>query len=153
MTKILQLKLEKVKETWRKFYTHELHEILLLTKYYSGDQITKNLKAGTCDTSVRGNGIGYMGLVRKSGGKNLLGKPSCGWENNNIMYAKATGWEGVYLIDLQQDREDSGAVVNTVMDLRDLYPLDTVRPVYRRGVSLLSENAFYIFNKEIYFII
>lgn len=34
------------------------------------------------------------------------------------MYAEVTGWESVYLIDLDQDREECRAVVNTAMDLR-----------------------------------
>jgi len=34
------------------------------------------------------------------------------------MYAEVTGWEGVYLIDVDQDREECREVVNTVMDLR-----------------------------------
>jgi len=68
---------------------------------------------------VGGGGNGYTVLVRKPGGKNHLEKPGCGWESN-IMYAKVTGWDGVYFINLDQDREESRAVVNTVMDLRDL---------------------------------
>ena len=34
-----------------------------------------------------------------------------------------------------------------------LYPLGTLRPLYRTGVSLLSRKSFYIFNQQIYFII
>ena len=50
MTKIFGLKMEKVTESWRKFHTDELHEILLVTKYFSADQIKKNKKDGACDT-------------------------------------------------------------------------------------------------------
>jgi thiamine phosphate synthase YjbQ (UPF0047 family) len=35
------------------------------------------------------------------------------------MFAKTTEWEGVYFIDLDQDREERRAVVKTVMDFRD----------------------------------
>ena len=33
------------------------------------------------------------------------------------------------------------------------WPLGTVRPLYRTGVSLSLEDAFFIFNQQIYFII
>jgi hypothetical protein len=55
-----------------------------------------------------------MILVRKPGGLT--------WKNlgvdGKLMYAEVTGWESVYLIDLDQDREECRAVVNTAMDLR-----------------------------------
>jgi hypothetical protein len=50
VTKIFELKLEKVTESWGKFHVHELHYVLLVTKYYSGDQITKNERNGACGT-------------------------------------------------------------------------------------------------------
>jgi hypothetical protein len=33
------------------------------------------------------------------------------------MYGEVTGWEGVYLIDVDQDREECRKVVNEAMDL------------------------------------
>jgi hypothetical protein len=53
------MKLEKVTESWRKFHADEFHYVLFVTKYYPGDQITKNESDGACGTL--GGGVMEMG--------------------------------------------------------------------------------------------
>jgi hypothetical protein len=44
--------------------------------------------------------------------------PRHGWEDNNKMDLRGTGWGGMDWIDLAQDRDQWRALVNTVMNLR-----------------------------------
>jgi hypothetical protein len=59
-------------------------------------------------------------LVGKPEGKRQLGIPGSGWEDNIRMDLRKTGWEVVEWIHLAQDRDQWRAVVNTVINLRDL---------------------------------
>jgi hypothetical protein len=68
-TKIFELKLEKVTESWRKFHADELREILLVTKYCSVDLITKNERVEACEFFLGGRGGGWKwlhGFVEKN---------------------------------------------------------------------------------------
>jgi hypothetical protein len=47
-----------------------------------------------------------------------LGRPSRRWEDNIKIDLQEVGWEGVDWIDMAQDRDRWGAVVNAVMNLR-----------------------------------
>jgi hypothetical protein len=60
----------------------------------------------------------YRILVEKPEGKRSLGLPRRGWVDNNKMDLREIGWDGMNWIDLAQDRDQSMAVVNTVMNLR-----------------------------------
>jgi hypothetical protein len=60
----------------------------------------------------------YRILVGKPEGKRPLGSPRRRWEDNIQMDLREIGWGGMDWIDLAQDRDQRGAVVNTVMNLR-----------------------------------
>jgi len=47
----------------------------------------------------------------------VLRKPSYRWENDTKMYLKEIDWDGVDWADLAQYRDNTWAVVNTVMNL------------------------------------
>jgi hypothetical protein len=57
-------------------------------------------------------------LVGKLGGKRPLKRPRRRWMDNIKMDLTETGWDGMDLIDLVQDRDQWRALVNTVMNLR-----------------------------------
>jgi hypothetical protein len=57
-------------------------------------------------------------LVGKPEGKRPLGRPRRRWVDNIKMDLREIGWDGVYWIDLAQDRDQWRDVVNTVMNLR-----------------------------------
>jgi hypothetical protein len=59
----------------------------------------------------------YRILVGKLEGKRQLGRPRRGWEDYIRMDLKEIGWGGMDWIDLAQDRDRWGAVVNTAMNL------------------------------------
>jgi hypothetical protein len=61
--------------------------------------------------------IGYRILEGKPEGKRPLGRPRRRWVNNIKMYLRETGWDGMDWIDLAQDRDQSRALVNTMMNL------------------------------------
>jgi hypothetical protein len=46
------------------------------------------------------------------------GRLRCRWEDNIKMDLRETGWSGMDLIDLAQDRDQWRALVNTVLNLR-----------------------------------
>jgi hypothetical protein len=57
-------------------------------------------------------------LLGKSEGKSQFVRPRFIWNDITKMGLQEFGWEGVYWIDLAQDREMWRAVVNAVMSLR-----------------------------------
>jgi hypothetical protein len=56
--------------------------------------------------------------VGKLEGKRALGRPTCRWVDNNKIDLREVEWDGMYWIDLSQDRDQWRALVNTVMNLR-----------------------------------
>jgi hypothetical protein len=62
----------------------------------------------------------YWILVGNPGGKRPLGRPRRTWVDNVKIDLRERGWEGVYLIDLAQDRDQWRALDNTVIHLRVL---------------------------------
>jgi hypothetical protein len=56
--------------------------------------------------------------VEKPEGKRPLGRPRRRWVDNIRIELRETGWDGVDLIDLAQDRDQWRALVNAVMKLR-----------------------------------
>jgi hypothetical protein len=60
----------------------------------------------------------YRILVGKPGGKGPLGRPRRRWVDSINMDLREIGWDGVDWIHLAQDRDQSRALVNTVMNLR-----------------------------------
>jgi transcription termination factor 2 len=55
--------------------------------------------------------------VGKPEGKRPLGRPRRRWGNNIKMDLREMGWDSVDWIDMDQDRDQWRAVVNTVMNL------------------------------------
>jgi len=88
----------------------------LLTKYYSGDQIKKNEMGWACGTNG-GEERCIQGLVGRSDGKRILGRPRRRWEDNIEVIFK--NWDGgTDWIDLAQDRDRWLTFVNAVINLR-----------------------------------
>jgi hypothetical protein len=56
--------------------------------------------------------------VGKPEGKRPLGRPRRRWVDNIKMDLREIGWDGVYWIELVQDRDQWRALLNTVMNLR-----------------------------------
>jgi hypothetical protein len=54
----------------------------------------------------------------KPDGKRPLGRPRRRWVDNIKMDLREIGWDGMYWIDLAQDRDQWRALMNTVMNLR-----------------------------------
>jgi hypothetical protein len=60
----------------------------------------------------------YRILVKKRERKTSLGRPRRRWVNNIKMYLREIGWDAVDWIDMDQDRDQLRALVNTVLNLR-----------------------------------
>jgi hypothetical protein len=60
----------------------------------------------------------YRILVGKQEGQRPLGRRRRKWVDNIKMDLRETGWDGMFWIDLAQDRDQWRALVNTVMNLR-----------------------------------
>jgi hypothetical protein len=75
----------------------------------------------------------YRILVGKPKGNKPLGRPRCRWVDNIKMDLRDIGWGGMDWIDLAQDRDQWTAVVNTVMNLRDLYNAGRFSSSYTTG--------------------
>jgi hypothetical protein len=56
-------------------------------------------------------------LVGKPEEKRPLGRPRCRWVDNIKMDLRETGWGCMNWIDLAQDRDQSRALVNMVMNV------------------------------------
>jgi hypothetical protein len=57
-------------------------------------------------------------LVGKPEGKRPLRRPRCRWVDNIKINLGDIGWDGMYWINLTQNREQWRALVNTVMNLQ-----------------------------------
>jgi hypothetical protein len=68
--------------------------------------------------------------------KRPLGRPRLRWEDNIKIDLQEVGWEGIYWIDLVQDRERWRLLVNAVMNLRVLI----------QGTLYLKVNIFNIWH-------
>jgi hypothetical protein len=77
----------------------------------------------------------YRIFVGKPEGKRPLGCPRCRWVDSIKMDLKETGWEGMNLIDLVQDRNQWRALVNTVWDVA-IY-------MQRQPLVELFDNIYY----------
>jgi hypothetical protein len=60
----------------------------------------------------------YRILMGNPEGKRPLGRPRRRWMNNIKMNLREIGWNGMYWIDLAEDRDQWRALVNAVMNLR-----------------------------------
>jgi hypothetical protein len=57
-------------------------------------------------------------LVGNPEGKRPLGRPRRRWVDNIKINLREIGWDGMDWIDLAKDRDQSRALVDTVMNLR-----------------------------------
>jgi hypothetical protein len=62
----------------------------------------------------------YRILAGEPEGNIPLGIPRRWWVDNNKIDLREIGWYGMDWVDLAQDRDQSRALVNTVMNLRVL---------------------------------
>jgi hypothetical protein len=60
----------------------------------------------------------YNILIGKLVGRRPLGRPTRTWRDNIRMGLREIGWEILGWIHLTQDRDQWGAIVNTVMNVR-----------------------------------
>jgi hypothetical protein len=72
---------------------------------------------GECSTNGEKR-YAYWILVGKPEGNRLLRRPRSRWVDNIKMDLREIGWDGVYWIDIPQDREQWRPLVNTVLNLR-----------------------------------
>jgi hypothetical protein len=76
------------------------------------------LRESSIKNTIYLNNNGYRILVGKPEGRRPLGRPIRRWMDNIKMDLREIGWDGVDWIDVAQDRYQSKALVNTVMNLR-----------------------------------
>ena len=72
---------------------------------------------GACRAYGEGRGV-YRVLVGNPEGIRSLGRPRHRWEDNIKMDLQEVGCEGLEWIELAQDRDRWGALVNAVINLR-----------------------------------
>jgi hypothetical protein len=100
---------------WRKLSNVELHNL------YSSPSIIRMIRSTTMRWAGYIARIGRKGMSILMGnpeGKRPLRRPRRRWEDNIRMDLREIGWDGMYWIDVAQDRDQWRALVNTVMNLR-----------------------------------
>jgi len=108
---------DEVTGKWRKLHDEELNDT------YSSPIIFRVIKsrrmrwAGHVARTRKKTGV-YGVLVGKSEGKRPLGRPKRGWEDNINVDLQEVEYGGMDWIELTQDRDRWGALVNAVMNLR-----------------------------------
>jgi hypothetical protein len=121
LRRIFGPKLDEVKGQWRKLHNGELRNL------YSSPDIIRHIKsrrirwAGHVARMGKGRNV-YRVLVGKAKGKSPLVRPRRRWEDGIKMDLRETGWRGLEMVHLAQDRDRWRAVVNAVMNLRVLAP-------------------------------
>jgi hypothetical protein len=115
LRRIFGPKKDEVIGGWRKLHNEELHIL------YSSPSIIRSIKARRMRWAVHVACMeekmnAYRIWVGKPEGKRLLGRPRRKWEDNIKMDLRERGWGDMYWIDLAQDRDQWGALVNTVMN-------------------------------------
>jgi hypothetical protein len=112
-------KRDEVTGDWRNLHNEELHN------FYSWLNIiqmkSRRLRWTGYVARMERRGILIGLLVGKPGGKRPLGRPRRRWVNNIKIDLREIGWNGMYWLDLTQDRDQRGALVNTVMNLQVRY--------------------------------
>jgi hypothetical protein len=91
--------------------------LILLTKYYSGDQTEKNEMGRACSAYGERRGV-YKVLVEKPEGKRPLGRPRLRWEDNIELDLQEVGCEIMDWIELAQVRDMWLSHVHVVMNLQ-----------------------------------
>jgi hypothetical protein len=102
---------------WKKLHSEELHNL------YSSPNIIRMIKSKRMRLAGYVARMGatrnaYRILVGKPKGKRPLRRPRRRWVDNIKMDLREIGCDGMDWIELAQDRDQWGALVNTVMNLR-----------------------------------
>jgi hypothetical protein len=97
-------KRDEVTGDWRKLHNEELHN------FYSSPNIIRMIKSRRMRLAehvarMREKRNAYGILVRKPEGKRPLGRPRRRWVDNINIDFREIGWDGMYWIDLTQDRD------------------------------------------------
>jgi hypothetical protein len=101
-------KRDEVTAIWRKLHNEELHNL------YSSPSIITLIKSRRMRWAGHNTDGGRGG---KPEGRRPLGRPRCTWVDNIKIDLREIGWDGIYWIDLSQDRDQWKAFANTVMNL------------------------------------
>jgi hypothetical protein len=103
--------------SWRKLHNDELHNL------YSSPNVVRVIKsrrmrwAGHVASMGEGRGVYRFFFVRPEG-QRPLGRPRRRWEDNIKLDLREIGIDGVNWIQLDQDRVQWWAFVNTLVNLR-----------------------------------
>jgi hypothetical protein len=121
LRRIFGPKRDEVTGEWRKLHSEELHIL------YSSPNIIRQIKSRRMRWAGHVVRIGeerkvYRVLMRKPEGKRPLGIPRRRWEDGIRIDLRKIGWGSIVWIQLARDRDRWRALVNTVMNLRDLAP-------------------------------
>jgi hypothetical protein len=116
LRRIFGPKRDEVTGGWRKLHNEELHSL------YSSPSTIRMIRSRRMRWAGHVARMGekrnaYMILVGKSEGKRPLGRRRRRWVDNIKMDLREIGWDGMDWIDLAQDRDQWGALVNTVTNL------------------------------------
>ena len=106
-------KKDEVTMEWRKLHNEELNDLYSLPSIFRVIKSRRMRWAGHLARMGDRGGV-YRVLVRKSGGKILLGRPTRRWEDNNTMDLQEVGCGGKDWIELAQERDSCRALVNVV---------------------------------------
>jgi len=124
LRRIFGPKRDEVTGEWRKLHNGELNDL------YCSPNIVRVIKsrimrwAGHVARMREGRGLCRV-LVGKREGKRTLGRPRSRWEDNIKMDVQEVGCDGMYCIELAQERDRWRSLVNALMNPR--VPLVTGR--------------------------
>ena len=101
---------------WRRLHNEELHDLVPLTKYHSGDQ-NESKTGGACSRCERR--CAYRVMVEKPERKRLE-NPRSRWKDNIKINLQRIRCDGVQSIDLVQDKHKWRVLVNTATKMRGI---------------------------------
>ena len=110
-------KREEVTGEWRNLHNEELNDLFCSPNIVRVIKTRRMKWAEHVARMEEMRGV-YRVLVGKPEGKRPVGRPRRRWENNIKMDLQEVGCEGMYWIELAQDRDRWRALVNAVMNLR-----------------------------------
>ena len=106
---------DEVRETWRRLHNEELHELFSLSDIIVVIRSRRLSEGGgSRGTHAVGRTGAHRRLVGSSEGKRLLGRPRRRRENNIKMGVEEVRGEIMDWIDLAQNRDRMGALVNAI---------------------------------------